>query len=253
MSPEEQLKLYESDVNAEQRIRDAITKSYGDLKEESDLVHTYENEQFPSFYSALNGYGAQSAGLDPLTLLQNAWGEQGRMATAAQVARDAFDIRKAGMEDLIKTTQNQWAMGYQGAQNAYDRWWAQKQHEDALKEAARQRAAAYAAANVARNYTPTPTPGPQSNQDRLRNLYQQGIRVDPLTGKQIVGMSLPGGGDALWTIDSPTQGTTIGNKKPTKVTVGSPNLSINALSSVGNGYYTPVPQGNTLINKRFVR
>lgn len=252
MSPEEQLKLYESDVNAEQRIRDAVTKSYGDLKEESDLVHTYENQQFPSFYNAMSGYGNQSEGLDPLTLLQNAWGEQGRMATAAQVARDAFDIRKAGMEDLTKTIQNQWAMGYQGAQNAYDRWWAQKQHEDALKEAARQRAAAAAAAAAQRNYNPTPT-GSGSYQDYLRNLYNKGIRVDPLTGKQIVGMSLPGGGDALWTIDSPTQGTTIGNKKPTKVTVGSPNLSINALSSAGNGYYTPVPQGNTLINKRFVR
>ena len=144
MSPEETLKLYESDVNAEQKIRDAVTKSFGNLKEESDLIHTYENQQFPSFYNSMNGYGSQSAGLDPLTLLQNAWGEQARMATAAQVARDAFDVRKASLDDSVKNYQNQWSMGYQGAQNAYDRWWAQKQHEDAMKEAARQRAAAYA-------------------------------------------------------------------------------------------------------------
>jgi len=134
MTPEEQVKLYEQDTNAEQKIRDAITKAYQDLQPESELVRTYENEQFPSFYSALSGYGVDSGltDLSPLTLLQNAWNNQARMATAAQVARDAFDVRRAGMEDLIKTGVSQWATGYQGAQNAYDRWWAQKQHEDQM-------------------------------------------------------------------------------------------------------------------------
>ncbi len=134
MTPEEQVRLYEQDTNAEQKIRDAITKAYQDLRPESELVRTYENEQFPSFYSALSGYGVDSGltDLSPLTLLQNAWNNQARMATAAQVARDAFDVRRAGMEDLIKTGVGQWATGYQGAQNAYDRWWAQKQHEDQM-------------------------------------------------------------------------------------------------------------------------
>ena len=134
MTPEDNIRLYEQDTNAEQKIRDAITGAYQNLKPESELVNTYENEQFPSFYSGMSGYGADTGltNLDPLTLLQNAWGEQSRMATAAQVARDAFDIRNAGMEDLIKTGVGQWATGYQGAQNAYDRWWAQKQHEDQM-------------------------------------------------------------------------------------------------------------------------
>lgn len=134
MTPEDNIRLYEQDTNAEQKIRDAITGAYQNLKPESELVNTYENEQFPSFYSGMSGYGSGTGltNLDPLTLLQNAWGEQSRMATAAQTARDAFDIRKAGMEDLIKTGVGQWATGYQGAQNAYDRWWAQKQHEDQM-------------------------------------------------------------------------------------------------------------------------
>lgn len=134
MTPEEQVRLYEQDTNAEQKIRDAITKAYQDLRPESELVRTYENEQFPSFYSALSGYGVDSGltDLSPLTLLQNAWNNQARMATAAQVARDAFDVRRAGMEDLIKTGVSQWATGYQGAQNAYDRWLEQKRHEDEM-------------------------------------------------------------------------------------------------------------------------
>lgn len=228
MTPEQELKLYESDTNAEQRIRDAITEAYGNLKEESNLVHTYENEQFPSFYSALNGYGAQSAGLDPLTLLQNAWGEQGRMATAAQVARDAFGVREAGMKDLIKTGQNQWALGYQGAQNAYNRWWEQKQHEDAMKEAARQRAAAAAAAN--RNLLFNQDKKGTSYEEYLRNLFHQGINIDPYTGKQIVGMTTADGREVLWTIDSPTQAT--GVKK--KQTTGN-SLNINALGGYSAG------------------
>ena len=145
MTPEENIRLYEQDTNAEQKIRDAITGAYQNLKPESELVNTYENEQFPSFYSGMSGYGADTGltNLDPLTLLQNAWGEQSRMATAAQVARDAFDIRKAGMEDLIKTGVGQWATGYQGAQNAYDRWWAQKQHKDQMALAREQMRRAY--------------------------------------------------------------------------------------------------------------
>ena len=145
MTPEENIKLYEQDSNAEQKIRDAITSAYQNLKPESELVNTYENEQFPAFYSGMSGYGSGTGltNLDPLTLLQNAWGEQGRMAAAAQTARDAFDIRKAGMEDLIGTGVKQWATGYQGAQNAYDRWWAQKQHEDQMALAREQMRRAY--------------------------------------------------------------------------------------------------------------
>lgn len=136
MTPEDNIRLYEQDTNAEQKIRDAITGAYQNLKPESELVNTYENEQFPSFYSGMSGYGADTGltNLDPLTLLQNAWGEQSRMATAAQVARDAFDIRNAGMEDLIKTGVGQWATGYQGAQNAYDRWFQQKQFEEQQRQ-----------------------------------------------------------------------------------------------------------------------
>ena len=160
MTPEEQVKLYEQDTNAEQKIRDAITKAYQDLQPESELVRTYENEQFPSFYSALSGYGADTGltDLSPLTLLQNAWNNQARMATVAQVARDAFDVRRAGMEDLIKTGVSQWATGYQGAQNAYDRWWAQKQHEDQMALAREQmRRATSGGGGV--NAVPPPPPG----------------------------------------------------------------------------------------------
>jgi hypothetical protein len=132
MTPEENLRIYEQDVNAEANIRDAITKAYQDLKPESELVHTYENAQFPSFYDTLSGYGTGAADMSPTARLANAWGEVGRRSTSANVARDAFDVRKAGMEDLIKTGVGQWATGYQGAQNAYDRWWAQKQHEDQM-------------------------------------------------------------------------------------------------------------------------
>jgi hypothetical protein len=136
MTPEEQVKLYEQDTNAEQKIRDAITKAYQDLQPESELVRTYENEQFPSFYSALSGYGADTGltDLSPLTLLQNAWNNQARMATVAQVARDAFDVRRAGMEDLIKTGVSQWATGYQGAQNAYDRWLEERRMEEQKRQ-----------------------------------------------------------------------------------------------------------------------
>jgi len=168
MTPEEQVKLYEQDTNAEQKIRDAITGAYKDLQPESELVRTYENEQFPSFYSALSGYGVDSGltDLSPLTLLQNAWNNQARMATAAQVARDAFDVRRAGMEDLIKTGVSQWAIGYQGAQNAYDRWWAQKQHEDQMRLAREQMAAAKRASRAARTTTSFNAPQPNNNNNK---------------------------------------------------------------------------------------
>lgn len=168
MTPEEQVKLYEQDTNAEQKIRDAITGAYKDLQPESELVRTYENEQFPSFYSALSGYGADTGltDLSPLTLLQNAWNNQARMATVAQVARDAFDVRRAGMEDLIKTGVSQWATGYQGAQNAYDRWWAQKQHEDQMALAREQMAAAKRASRAARTTTSFNAPQPNNNNNK---------------------------------------------------------------------------------------
>ena len=142
MSPEEQLAIYEKDTNAEANIRKAITEAYQDLKPESELVHTYENSQFPSFYSTLNGYGTGAADLSPTAQLQNAWGEVGRRSTSANVARDVFDVRRAGMEDLIKSGMNQWNQGYTGAQNAWQRWWAQKQHEDQMRMQRAQIAAA---------------------------------------------------------------------------------------------------------------
>jgi hypothetical protein len=71
------------------------------------------------------------------------------MSTAAQVARDAFDVRRAGMEDLIKTGISQWATGYQGAQNAYDRWLEQKRHEDEMALAREQMRRASSGGGVA--------------------------------------------------------------------------------------------------------
>lgn len=175
MTPEENIKLYEQDSNAEQKIRDAITSAYQNLKPESELVNTYENEQFPSFYSGMSGYGSGTGltNLDPLTLLQNAWGEQSRMATAAQTARDAFDIRNAGMEDLIKTGVGQWATGYQGAQNAYDRWWAQKQHEDqmALARAQMRRSSLNPSPVAPRGLTP-------EQEAELRRAYEEEVRYN---------------------------------------------------------------------------
>jgi len=171
MSPEEQLAIYEKDTNAEANIRKAITEAYQDLKPESELVHTYENSQFPSFYSTLNGYGTGAADLSPTAQLQNAWGEVGRRSTSANVARDVFDVRRAGMEDLIKSGMNQWQQGYTGAQNSWQRWWAQKQHEDQM----RIQRAQIAAMNVNRP-TPTPTPTPVDPQSII-DAYNRSVLV----------------------------------------------------------------------------
>jgi hypothetical protein len=132
MSPEEQLRIYEQDTNAEENIRKAITDAYGGLESEIDQVRMYENEQLPGFYNAFNGYGGGTGATDlsPTALLQRATGDVANLSTTAQVARDAFDIRRAGMEDLISSAYNQWQQGYAGAQNAYDRWWAQQQAEE---------------------------------------------------------------------------------------------------------------------------
>jgi hypothetical protein len=134
MSPEEQLALYEQDVNAEKNIRDAVTDAYKGLKPELELIRTFENRQFPAFYEAMHGYGAGTSATDlsPTTILQNALQNVGRQSTAAQVARDVFTTRQASMEDLIKTGVNQWKTGYGMADNAYNRWWQQKQHEDQM-------------------------------------------------------------------------------------------------------------------------
>lgn len=98
---EQQLRAFENDVNAEKNIRDAITKAYGGLKPELETINTYENEQFPAFYDVFQGGDMGAAGLDPATRLANAWREAGRASTSANVARGAFDVRRAGMEDLI--------------------------------------------------------------------------------------------------------------------------------------------------------
>ena len=132
MSPEEQLRIYEQDTNAEENIRKAITDAYNGLKPEIDQVRMYENEQLPTFYNAFSGYGGGTGATDlsPTALLQRATGDVANLSTTAQVARDAFDIRRAGMEDLIGRGLNQWQQGYAGAQNAYDRWWTQQQAEE---------------------------------------------------------------------------------------------------------------------------
>lgn len=132
MTPEEQLRIYENDINAERNIRDAITEAYNDLRPESEAVRTYESQQFPAFYDVFHGYGAGggASDLSPTALLGNAWANVGQKSATAQVARDVFNTRQAGMEDLIGQALRQWQQGYAGAQSGYERWWREKQAEE---------------------------------------------------------------------------------------------------------------------------
>lgn len=121
---EQTLRAYEGDLNAEKTIRDSITKAYGDLKPELQQIQDYENQQFPTFYDRLNsgyGMGTDAASMSPTARLGAAWGDVGRLSSTANVARGVFDTRRAGMEDLIKASLNQWQTGYGMAQNAWDR------------------------------------------------------------------------------------------------------------------------------------
>lgn len=118
---EQQLRAFENDVNAEKNIRDAITKAYGGLKPELETINTYENEQFPAFYDAFQGGDMGAAGLDPASRLANAWREAGRASTSANVARGAFDVRRAGMEDLIASALKDRNDRYGMLSNAWNR------------------------------------------------------------------------------------------------------------------------------------
>lgn len=121
---EQTLRAYENDLNAEKTIRDTVTKAYGDLKPELQQIQDYENQQFPTFYDRLNsgyGMGTGAADMSPTARLGTAWGDVGRLSSTANVARGIFDVRRAGMEDLIGTALNQWNTGYGMAQNAWDR------------------------------------------------------------------------------------------------------------------------------------
>jgi hypothetical protein len=135
MDIEQNLRAYESDTAPEATIRSVITDAYGSLKPELETIHKYETEQLPSFYDAYSGFGmgTGAADMSPLARLQSATGNVATKSALARTARDIFGTRKAGMEDLIGQTYRQWQSGYQGAQNAWQRWWQQKQHEDAMK------------------------------------------------------------------------------------------------------------------------
>jgi hypothetical protein len=143
MDVEQNLRAYESDLAPEATIRQVITDAYKNLEPELQTIHKYETEQMPTFYDAYNGYGmgTGAADMSPLARLQMASNDVARKSALARTARGIFGVREAGMEDLIGQTYNQWQTGYQAAQNAYDRWWAQKQHEDAMRAQAAQIAA----------------------------------------------------------------------------------------------------------------
>lgn len=135
MTPEETLEQYESEAgNVEQVITDTITEAYQDLEPYVRDIRTFENQQLPGFYGSFSGYGmgTGAADLSPAQRMQVASRNVGNLATSAQVARDILANRKKSMNDLISQGMNSWQLGYGAAQNAYDRWWARKQHEDAL-------------------------------------------------------------------------------------------------------------------------
>lgn len=141
------LRVYEQDTNPLRTVRDTITDAYQGLRPELETIHKYETEQLPAFYDAFSGFGmgTGAADIDPLSRMQFATGDVARKGALARTARDIFDTRQARMEDLIKDTYNQWQTGYGAAQNAWQRAWAQKQHEDQMalereKMAAAQRA-----------------------------------------------------------------------------------------------------------------
>ena len=246
MTPEEQLRVYESDVTPEANIRKSITDAYHDLRPELEALRTYEGQQFPAFYDAFHGYGAGTSASDlaPSTLLQNAWGNVGRKSATAQVARDVVDVRRNAMEDLIRQGLDQWKHGYMGAQNQHDRWWREQQAEEdrrrweeqmALQREAMRRAGSRGTPGI--NVTPPGgMGGTGSYQEYLAGIYNQGGSVDPMTGQRIVGMSLPGGQQLYWTVPNNTSGTTSASKAPTST---GPTTSVG--QNLVSGYSAPAP------------
>lgn len=131
MTPEETLRAYEqgpSDV--EGMIRDQITNAYGNLEPQIRDVRHYETSQLPTFYNQfVGGYGmgTGAADLSPAQRMAMAGEAVGRQATLGRTARDILDVRRASLEDLVGKAQANYDRGYQGAQNAYNRWWQEQQ------------------------------------------------------------------------------------------------------------------------------
>jgi len=137
MTPEETLRSYEQGASGvEQYIRDAITGAYQNLKPELQDVRHYETQQLPEFYRSFGGYSMETgaADLSPQQRMAVASENVAGQAELARVARDVFDVRKAGMEDLVSSGIGAWDRGYAGAQSAYDRWWGVQQAEEAKRQ-----------------------------------------------------------------------------------------------------------------------
>ena len=154
---EQNIQAYESDTNAEEVIRKAITDSYGDLANEAEQVSFYENNELPTFYDRFHGYGMGTGTTDmsPFARLAVATRGMQQQQTAAQGARNVFDIRKGSLEDMVGMGMRRWETGYQGAQNAYARELERVRNEEML-ELQRQQMA-----SMSRGYgNPPPTPIP---------------------------------------------------------------------------------------------
>lgn len=137
MDPEQTLKAYENDANAKETIRKAISGAYEDLRPELELVHGYETAGMPTFYNSFNsGYGMGTGAdqMDPLARLNSASQNVALKSAAARTARGVLDTRRAGMENLIGDTWEQWNVNRQNAQSAYDRWFAKKQYEESIRQ-----------------------------------------------------------------------------------------------------------------------
>lgn len=135
--PEKTLKAYEGDVNAKKTIRDAITRAYDNLRPELELVHGYETAGMPTFYESFNsGYGMGTGAdqMDPLARLNSAARNVARKSAAARTARGILDTRRAGMEDLIRDTWEQWNTGYGMAKDAYARYMEKKAFEESVRQ-----------------------------------------------------------------------------------------------------------------------
>jgi len=137
MDPEQTLKAYENDANAKETIRKAISGAYEDLRPELELVHGYETAGMPTFYNSFNtGYGMGTGAdqMDPLARLNSASQNVALKSAAARTARGVLDTRRAGMENLIGDTWEQWNVNRQNAKDAYDRWFAKKQYEESIRQ-----------------------------------------------------------------------------------------------------------------------
>ena len=133
---EQNLRAYEDDPAAARTIRDTITDAYRGLKPELETIHKYETEQLPAFYNAYSGYGmgTGAADLDPTARMQMASGDVARKSALARTARDIFDTRRAGMEDLIKAGIDQWQTGYGMAQNRWGREMEGRKFDESVRQ-----------------------------------------------------------------------------------------------------------------------